>query len=74
MASGAILDPDAKVAASISCGLATNPQEITIKVKPEQRGKVWCIAGMEGIPSWISPSYQAFQGAKNLPLPAHLNA
>jgi len=74
LASGAILNPDCKPVASISCGLATRPQVITITVPPAHRGKAWGITGqlfsivsMKGVPPYISPSFDAVATPPHVP-------
>lgn len=74
LSTGAILNPDAEPVDYIRCGLETEPQVVRIEVKPEHRGKAWCIAGngysivgMKGVPSYISPSLQTFDAAPFTP-------
>jgi hypothetical protein len=74
LASGAVVNPDAKAIASISCGLETNPQVIAIDVPPEHRGKAWAVAGqlftivdMKGVPPYISPSFDAVANSPHEP-------
>ena len=74
LSAGAVIDPDANPVASISCGLETEPQVIRVKVKPEHRGKTWCLAGngysivrMRNVPPYISPSFDAFRTAPHVP-------
>jgi hypothetical protein len=74
LASGAIVNPDAKPVAPISCGLETEPQVITVQVPPEHRGKAWGITGqlfsivsIKGVPPYISPSFDAIHNAPHVP-------
>jgi hypothetical protein len=75
LAAGAILNPDAEPVVAIRCGLETRPHVIRIDVPPEHRGKTWCIAGegycltaMEGVPPYISPSFQTFSNEPRVPV------
>lgn len=75
IAGGTIFAPDLSVAAQIDCGLKWKGNIVSIKVKPEYRGKVWFISGssytiteMKGLAPYISASPKAFKGQPYTPL------
>lgn len=74
-AAGAVLDPDCNVVEPISCALEREPQLIEVDVKPEHRGRVWAIAGsnfsivrMDGVPNFISPSFDTVASEPHAPV------